>query len=108
MQRVSNEWEEDQHVNMQTSVISQAARLMTKRSRSGQSIVIIALGFITLIAFVGIATDTALLFVRYSTLHRAIDAAAVAAAGAVRQNATYANVAAAAQEYLQVHGLGIV
>ena len=105
MQRVSNEWEEDQHVNMQTSVISQAARLMTKRSRSGQSIVIIALGFITLIAFVGIATDTALLFVRYSTLHRAIDAAAVAAAGAVRQNATYANVAAAAQEYLQVHGL---
>ncbi len=80
-------------------------RLMTRRSRSGQSIVIIALGFVALIGFVGIATDTALLFVRYSTLRRAVDAAAVAAAGEVRRNTSYATMAAAAQEYITVHGL---
>jgi Flp pilus assembly protein TadG len=62
---------------------------MTRRSRSGQAIIIIAFAFIALIAFVGIATDVALLFVRYSTLRRAVDAAAIAAAGQVREGTNY-------------------
>lgn len=85
--------------------INDVFRLMGRRSRSGQSIIIIALGFIALIAFVGIATDTALLFVRFSTLRRATDAAAVAAAGQIRENSSYGNVAAAAQQYIKIHGL---
>lgn len=88
-----------------TQTFNDALRLMTRRTRSGQSIIIIAIGFIVLIAFVGIATDAALLFVRYSTLRRAIDAAAVAAAGQIRENSSYAQMAAAAQQYIQVHGL---
>src|SRR5436190_9647669 len=80
-------------------------RLMTKRSRSGQSIILVAFAFIALIAFVGIATDVALLFVRYSTLRRAVDAAAIAAAGQVRENASYLTLNAVAQQFIQVHGL---
>ncbi len=85
--------------------IQDTMRLMTRRTRSGQSIIIIALGFIVLIAFVGIATDAALLFVRFSTLRRAVDAAAVAAAGQIRENTSYAQVAAAAEQYIKLHGL---
>ncbi len=87
------------------SSVQQMLRLMTRRSRSGQSIIIIAFGFIVLIAFVGIATDTAMLFVRYSTLRRAVDAAAVAAAGQIREDTTFAQISAAAQQYIKIHGL---
>lgn len=85
-------------------------RMLTRPSRSGQSIIIIALGFIALIAFVGIATDTAMLFVRYSTLRRAVDAAAIAAAGAIRSSNIasgngFATVAASAEQYIKIHGL---
>ncbi|MCZ7541860.1 MAG: pilus assembly protein [Anaerolineae bacterium] len=54
-------------------------RLM--RSQRGQSIVLLAFAFIALVAFVGLVTDLALLFVRYASLRRAVDAAAIAAAG---------------------------
>lgn len=87
------------------NTMSNALRLMTRRTRSGQSIIIIAMGFIVLIGFVGIATDAALLFVRYSTLRRAVDAAAVAAAGQIRENTSYAQVSAAAAQYIRLHGL---
>ncbi|MAS36131.1 MAG: hypothetical protein CL610_19150 [Anaerolineaceae bacterium] len=56
-----------------------------RRSQSGQSIVILALGFVALLGFVGIVTDVSLMFVRYSTLTRAVDAASIAAAGQVRR-----------------------
>ncbi|MCC7451528.1 MAG: hypothetical protein IT324_29230 [Anaerolineae bacterium] len=78
---------------------------MTRRSRSGQSIILVAFAFVALIAFVGIATDVALLFVRYSTLRRAVDAAAIAAAGQVRENANYMTLNAVAMQFIQSHGL---
>jgi len=78
---------------------------MTRRARSGQAIIIIALGFIVLVAFVGIATDAALLFVRYNTLRRAVDAAAVAAAGQVREDTSYTQLVATASGYIRYHGL---
>jgi hypothetical protein len=56
-----------------------------RRSQSGQSILILALGFLALLGFVGIVTDVSLMFVRYSTLTRAVDAASIAAAGQVRR-----------------------
>src|SRR5436190_6905465 len=83
-------------------------RLMTKRSRSGQSIILVAFAFIALIAFVGIATDVALLFVRYSGLRRAVDAAAIAAAGQVREDANYLTLNAVAQQYIKIHGINPV
>ena len=56
-----------------------------QRSQSGQSLVILAIGFIALLGFVGIVTDVSLMFVRYSSLTRAVDAASIAAAGQVRR-----------------------
>jgi hypothetical protein len=56
-----------------------------RRGESGQSLVIIALGFVALLGFVGLVTDVSLMFVRYSTLMRAVDSASIAAAGQVRR-----------------------
>jgi Flp pilus assembly protein TadG len=58
---------------------------MFRRGQTGQTLVILAFGFIVLLGFVGIVTDVSLLFVRYSTLRRAVDSAAVAAAGQLRR-----------------------
>ena len=55
------------------------------RGQSGQSIIVLAIGFVALLGFVGIVTDVSLLFVRYSALSRAVDAAAVSAAGQMRR-----------------------
>src|SRR5579859_5592317 len=87
------------------SVFSQTLRALNRRSRSGQSILIIAMGFIGLVAFVGLATDTAILFVRYSTLRRAVDAAAIAAAGTARQTTNFGSLGAVAEQYIKIHGL---
>jgi Flp pilus assembly protein TadG len=70
---------------MQKSRLSQIAKRMIQRGQTGQTILILAIGFIMLLAFVGIVTDVSLLFVRYSSLRRAVDAAAVAAAGQMRR-----------------------
>lgn len=70
---------------MQKSLLSQFVKRQLKHGQSGQTILILAIGFIMLLAFVGIVTDVSLLFVRYSSLRRAVDAAAVAAAGQMRR-----------------------
>lgn len=89
-----------------------------KKGQTGQSIVILAIGFLALLAFVGIVTDVSLLFVRYSTLRRAVDAAAIAAAGQMRrvvddtitteneiQAASIANLNLAARQFIEYYGL---
>ncbi|MBE2182916.1 MAG: hypothetical protein IAE89_05790 [Anaerolineae bacterium] len=99
-----------------------------QRSQSGQSIVILALGFLALLAFVGIVTDVSLMFVRYSTLRRAVDAAAIAAAGQMQRSVddsivdspltpninereaaiqadSYANMSLAARSFIELYGL---
>jgi len=80
-------------------------RLMNKRSRNGQSLIIVALAFVGLIAFVGIAVDVALLFVRYSTLRRAVDAAAIAAAGQIREGVDFLTLQAVAEQYVGLSGI---
>ncbi len=78
---------------------SKFVKRLLRNSESGQVIVILAIGFIILLGFVGIVTDVSLLFVRYNTLRRAVDAASVAAAGQVRKtvptNAEYAQAGCA-------------
>lgn len=88
---------------MQSS-FSQFIRLMNRRSRNGQSLLIVAVAFIGLIAFVGIAVDVGLMLVRYSALTRAVDAAAIAAAGQVREGTDYRTLVAAAQQFIQLQG----
>ncbi|MBN2305312.1 MAG: hypothetical protein JXQ72_12580 [Anaerolineae bacterium] len=76
-----------------------------KRSQRGQSIVLMAFAFIALVGFVGLVTDVALLFVRYAALRRAVDSAAIAAAGQIREGTDYGEVSVAAQQYIALHNL---
>lgn len=85
--------------------IQAIAKHLIRRGQVGQSIIILALGMIALLAFVGIVADVSLLFVRYSSLRRAVDAASIAAAGQMRQNRSYADVGIAARQYIEFHGL---
>ncbi len=76
-----------------------------RNSQRGQTVVILAFGLIALIAFVGLVTDISIMFVRFSTLRRAVDSAALAAAGQVREGTDYATVALSARQYIALHGL---
>jgi Flp pilus assembly protein TadG len=76
-----------------------------QRSQRGQSILLLAFGFIALISFVGLVTDISLLYVRYAALRRAVDSAAIAAAGQIREGTDYGEVSVAAQQYIELHGL---
>ncbi|MFW5771936.1 MAG: hypothetical protein ACOCZH_01340, partial [Phototrophicaceae bacterium] len=78
---------------------------MVKRGQLGQSIVVLALGMIALLGFVGITTDVSILFVRYSTLRRAVDSAAIAAAGQMREDRSIATVSLTARQFIEFHGL---
>ncbi len=82
-------------------------RRVGRHSQLGQSVVMLAIALIMLIAFVGLVTDIALLFVRYSTLRRAVDAAAIAAAGQIREDSDYMNLVTAAYQFIQLHGIGV-
>lgn len=88
---------------MQSS-FNQFIRLMNRRSRNGQSLLIVAFAFVALVAFVGIAVDVGLMLVRYSTLVRAVDAAAIAAAGQIREGTDYRTLVAAAQQFIRLQG----
>lgn len=92
-------------VRMKRLIHSTRLSRYLSRSQRGQSIVLLAFAFIALIAFVGLVTDISLLFVRYSALRRAVDAAAIAAAGQIREGTDYGEVAIAAQQYIALHGL---
>jgi hypothetical protein len=87
------------------SKFTKLLRHRLRHSRAGQSIILLALGMIGLLAFVGLVTDVSLLFVRFSQLRRAVDAASIAAAGQVRENRDYADVALTARQFIRLHGL---
>ena len=56
----------------------QVAQQLVQEGESGQSIVLIALAMIVLLAFTGIAVDTGYVFVKQTQLNRAVDAAVLA------------------------------
>jgi hypothetical protein len=76
-----------------------------RKNESGQAVILLALGFVALLAFVGIVTDVSLMFVRYSTLSRAVDAAAIASAGQMRSDRSFGEVGLAARQFIEFHGL---
>ncbi len=57
--------------------------LMQHESR-GQALVLLAVSFFALLAFIGLVTDVGSIYVSYTQLQRAIDAAAVAAANNIK------------------------
>lgn len=86
------------------SFLAKVRRWM-QRGESGQSVILLAIGFVALVGFVGITTDVALMFVRYSQLSRAVDASAIAAANQMRSDRTQASLGIAARQFIELYGL---
>jgi hypothetical protein len=74
-------------------------------SESGQSAVILALMFMMLLAFVGLATDTGIMYVAYGQLRRAVDAASLGAASQLREARSITDTTEMAKQYIQLQGL---
>jgi hypothetical protein len=56
----------------------------TNAGGKGQALVILAVSFLAILAFVGLATDAGSLYITYTQLKRGVDAAAVAAANNIK------------------------
>lgn len=80
-------------------------RPIRQPQNAGQAAVVLALGFIGLVGFMGIVTDVSLLLARYNSLSRAVDSAAISAAGQMRSDRSFAEVGLAARMMLELHGI---
>ena len=67
--------------------------------------VIVAAAAIALIAFTGLVTDVGLVYVQHAHLQRAVDGAAVAAAGQIRAGWSYTDSLTIAAELIKMHNL---
>ena len=78
-----------------------------KDLQSGQAIVLIALAFVGLAAFIGLATDTGILFSSVGSLRRAVDAATLAASNQFREGQTAIelqnNIEASARQFMKIN-----
>ncbi|RME08331.1 MAG: VWA domain-containing protein [Anaerolineae bacterium] len=77
---------------------------------SGQAVVLLTVAFFALLAFIGIVTDAGSLYVSYTQLKRAVDAAAVAAANNIKNpSLTYSQrktrITEAAREMIALHNV---
>jgi hypothetical protein len=90
---------------MLSKLVLRSVKRTLKRHQTGQAIIILALGFIILLGFVGIVTDVSLLYIRYASLRRAVDSAAVAAAGQIRTDRALTAPKLAAIQFLEFHGI---
>ena len=79
--------------------------LKMKRTEKGQALVLIALAFIVLLAFIGLVVDVGTLFIHYGHLRRAVDAASLSAAAQFREFRTLGEMTASAQEFLRLNGV---
>ncbi len=78
---------------------------MSKKSQRGQSLVLLALAFVGLAAFVGLTVDAGILFSGIGHLRRAVDAAALGAANQFREGLTMSQLEKAADDLLKLNGL---
>lgn len=89
--------------------LSKRFKRALRRSQTGQAILLLAFGFLVLLGFVGIVTDLSLLFVRFTALRRAVDSAAVAAAGQFNRTESdqinKERTTFAARQFLEFHGI---
>jgi hypothetical protein len=72
-------------------------------NQKGQVLVLVALMFLILIAFIGLAIDVGVVFVGYSRLRRAVDAAALSAASQIRKGVQIQDLTKAAEEFLRLN-----
>ena len=77
----------------------------SKNKEKGQVLVIVAVAFIALLAFVGLTVDVGQTFIQYAHLRRGVDAASLAAAAQFREFRTIDEMTAAANEFLRLNGI---
>ena len=80
-------------------------QLIKNGKSKGQVLVLVALIFLILVAFIGLAIDVGMVFVNYANLRRAVDAAALAAATKYRMNVSDADLTKMAIEFLKLNGV---
>ena len=84
-----------------------AYRKPTRRER-GQILIFLALAFIGLLAFVGLAMDIGILFISMGHLRRGVDAAALAASAQFREGRTYSEIQDSAVDFFELNQGSIV
>jgi hypothetical protein len=67
--------------------------------------VLIALAFIGLAAFIGLVVDAGILFIQIGHLRRAVDSSSIAAANQFREGRTLTEIEAAADEFINLNSL---
>lgn len=77
----------------------------SRKSQSGQVLIIVVFAITGLIMFVGLVVDTGLLFIANGKLRRGTDAAALAAAAEYRKSPNLPDLKATAKEYLVLNGV---
>ncbi|MFQ5943581.1 MAG: pilus assembly protein TadG-related protein [Anaerolineales bacterium] len=85
--------------------MSAPKKLDLRGLQHGQAMVLIALAFVGLAAFIGLAVDAGILFSNLGHLRRATDAASLAAANQFREGRTPPELSAMANELLIINGL---
>ncbi len=76
-----------------------------RKLQRGQAMVLIALAFIGLAAFTGLAVDAGILFIQIGHLRRAVDSASLAAANQFREGRSDAEIERAADEFINLNSL---
>lgn len=71
----------------------------------GQAMVLIAMAFIGLAAFIGLVVDAGILFIQIGHLRRAVDSSSIAAANQFREGRTLTEIEAAADEFINLNSL---
>lgn len=79
--------------------------LTRQNAERGQALVLIALAFIGVAAFIGLTIDAGILFSNVGHLRRATDSASLAAANQFREGRTPAELSTMAGEFLELNGL---
>lgn len=86
-----------------TSVPTSCSR--PRRLESGQALVIIALAFVGIAAFIGLAIDLGILISQQAHLRRAVDSAAIAAATQWREGQTFQTMSEFAGQFVAMNQL---
>lgn len=80
-------------------------RAVARRRERGQALVLIAVSFVGIAAFIGLAIDLGILIVGQAHLRRAVDSAAIAAATQMREGQQLNQIGQFAAQYITLNGV---
>jgi hypothetical protein len=80
-------------------------RFSFSNTNRGQALILVAIAFVVLLAFVGLAIDAGQFFIAIGNLRKAADAGALAAAAQFREGRTIAEMQAAARDAISLNGV---